>query len=312
MDEPTLIIFSVILAYILDLILGDPTNLPHPIVGFGKIIHISDKKLNKNGKLRLKGAFVALSLCIATYLCFWFLIECSKNINHLIFLVLNTLFLFYGIANKTLIKEGKNVFNSLKTGGIEQGRKQLSRVVGRDTSKLSENQIKTAVLETLSENLSDGVVAPLFYYLLGGIPAMMTYKMINTLDSMIGYKNEKYLRFGWFSARLDDFANLIPARITAFLMALVSFSIRSFIFMIKYGNAHSSPNSGYPESALAGILNCRFGGPNTYNGITVYKDYIGINQRDINKQDLNKTVRINHSVCLIMIILICLKVYLFW
>jgi adenosylcobinamide-phosphate synthase len=309
MDRTTLIIFSIIIAYLLDLFLGDPINIPHPIVGFGKIIHISDKKLNKNGKLRLKGAFVALSLCIATYLSFWFIMECSKKIHFFAFLILNAIFLFYGIANKTLIKEGKNVFHSLKTGGIDQGRKQLSRIVGRDTSKLSENQIKTAVLETLSENLSDGVVAPLFYYLLGGIPAMMTYKMINTLDSMIGYKTEKYLKFGWFAARLDDVANLIPARLTAFIMALVSLSIRSFKFILKYGKAHSSPNSGYPESALAGILNCRFGGPNIYDGNTVSKPYIGINQRDIIQQDLNKTVRINHAVCLIMIILICLKVY---
>jgi adenosylcobinamide-phosphate synthase len=312
MDEPTLIIFSIILAYILDLFLGDPINLPHPIVGFGKIIHVFDKKLNRKGKLRLKGAIVTISLCMATYLSFWFLMEYSKKINLYIFLILNALFLFYGLANKTLIKEAKNVFNSLKTGGIFQGRKQLSRIVGRDTSKLSENQIKTAVLETLSENLSDGVVAPLLYYLLGGIPAMMTYKMINTLDSMIGYKNEKYLKFGWFAARLDDVANLIPARLTAFLMALVSLSIRSFKFIFKYGKAHSSPNSGYPESALAGILNCRFGGPNIYDGINVNKAYIGINQRDINQQDLDKTVRINHSVCLIMIILICLNVYFCW
>jgi adenosylcobinamide-phosphate synthase len=312
MDEPTLIIFSIISAYLLDLLLGDPMKLPHPVVGFGKIIHISDRKLNQNGRLRLKGAFAAITLCIATYFTFWYLMEYSKIINLYLFLILNALFLFYGIANKSLIKEGKNVFNSLITGGIVQGRKQLSRIVGRDVSKLSENQIKTAVLETLSENLSDGVVAPLFYYLLGGIPAIMTYKMINTLDSMIGYKNEKYLKFGWFAARLDDVANLIPARLTAFIMALVSLNIQSFKFILKYGKAHSSPNSGYPESALAGILNCRFGGPNIYDGITVNKAYIGINQRDIIQQDLDKTVRINHSVCLIMVILICLKVYFCW
>jgi adenosylcobinamide-phosphate synthase len=158
--------------------------------------------------------------------------------------------------------------------------------------------------------LSDGVVAPLFYYAVGGLPTMMTYKMINTLDSMIGYKNERYLQFGKFAARLDDVANLIPARLTAFLMVMVTCSKRGLLFILKYGRQHSSPNSGYPESALAGILNCRFGGPNTYQGKLVEKPYIGCESRTIEHKEFQKVMYINHSVTFLSILLISI-IYFF-
>jgi adenosylcobinamide-phosphate synthase len=178
--------------------------------------------------------------------------------------------------------------------------------VGRDTTTLSENQIRTAVFETLSENLSDGVIAPLFYYAIGGLPAMMVYKMINTLDSMIGYKNEKYFYFGKFAARLDDVANFIPARLTAFLMVLVSGKWNLFLFVHQFCNQHASPNSGYPEAALAGIMNCRFGGPNTYHGKIVNKPYIGTNDRKIGNKEIIVVSRINHKTTLLIIIIIAL------
>ncbi len=161
-----------------------------------------------------------------------------------------------------------------------------------------------AVFETLSENLSDGVVAPLFFYAVGGLPAMMAYKMINTLDSMIGYKNEKYLYFGRVAAYIDDAANFIPARITALLMVLVSLSYRGFIFIFRYGRSHISPNAGYPESALAGILNCRFGGAHDYGGELVEKPYIGEMDRKIENSEIKRIAYINHTVCLVTILLI--------
>ena len=187
MDETIILIVSIALAYSLDLLFGDPLWLPHPIVAFGKSISFFEKKLN-NGKHRLfKGAITVVILCGITLFSFYFIMHFAKKLNFWIYAMLNTLFLFYGLANKTLIKECKDVFAALYQNGLEAGRKQIARLVGRDTTQLSENQIKTATLETLSENLSDGVVAPLFYYAIGGIPALMTYKMINTLDSMIAY-----------------------------------------------------------------------------------------------------------------------------
>jgi adenosylcobinamide-phosphate synthase len=160
-----------------------------------------------------------------------------------------------------------------------------------------------AAFETMSENLSDGVIAPLFYYALAGVPGMMAYKMVNTLDSMIGYRSERYEQFGKFAARLDDVANFIPARLTAILMALISGSKRSFQFIMQYGNKHKSPNSGYPEAALAGILNTRFGGPNIYQGVLVDKPFIGCDDRAIEADEIKRVSSVNHRTCFLMIIL---------
>jgi adenosylcobinamide-phosphate synthase len=160
------------------------------------------------------------------------------------------------------------------------------------------------VLETLSENLSDGVIAPLFYYMLAGVPGMLTYKMINTMDSMIGYRSERYEQFGKFAARLDDVVNFIPARLTALLMVVVTFSRRGANFIIRYGHRHKSPNAGFPEAALAGILDLRFGGANIYQGVRIDKPFIGDNKREIQPEEINRVSRINHSTCLLMLALI--------
>ncbi len=304
MEQIELIILPLLLGYILDLIFGDPRKLPHPIVLFGNTISFFTKHLNK-GKYQLtKGALLAFGLATSVYLLFWFLSSNLLLLNKSVYVVFTSIMVFFGLANKSLLQEGFEVFKHLNEKGLEAGRKRLSWIVGRDTSHLSEQEIRLAVLETLSENLSDGVVAPLFYYAIAGVPGMMCYKMINTMDSMIGYKNEKYILFGRFAARLDDVANFIPARFTAFLMVLLSFSYRGFKYIFKYGNAHLSPNAGYPESALAGILNCQFGGAHDYEGKSVYKPFIGENKRTIMNEDINKLTYINHSVCFASILLI--------
>ena len=186
---------------------------------------------------------------------------------------------------------------------LEAGRKQVSRIVGRDTSALSDQEVRTAALETLAENLSDGVIAPLFWYFLLGVPGMLAYKMVNTLDSMIGYRNSRYKDFGCWAARIDDVANYLPARLTALLMVLVSGRWSLLKFVAHYGRMHASPNSGYPEAALAGILNCRFGGPHEYFGETVYKPFIGSNPRSINSDDMRRAIRINRLAEGLMLLL---------
>ena len=181
------------------------------------------------------------------------------------------------------------------------------------TSALSAQEVRTAALETLAENLSDGVIAPLFWLALLGTPGMLTYKMVNTLDSMIGYRTERYKDFGCWSARIDDVANYIPARLTALLMALphaiLNFDFSIFNFIKKNGKNHASPNSGYPEAALAGILNCRFGGPHYYFGELFDKPYIGENDRELTTDDMKKAVRVNRTAEILMVIIIFL-VYL--
>ncbi len=193
---------------------------------------------------------------------------------------------------------------------LDEGRKQVARIVGRDTSALSAQEVRTAALETLAENLSDGVIAPLFWYAVLGVPGMMAYKMVNTLDSMIGYRNERYRQFGCIAARIDDVANYIPARLTALLMILVSGRFSLLRFVGKYGSRHASPNSGYPEAALAGILNCRFGGPHYYFGEEVWKPFIGNNERALTTEDMKKAVCVNRQAEVLMVVLVWLTILL--
>ncbi len=301
---------AVLLAYVLDLLLGDPIRLPHPVVYFGRMIAYCESKLNKGKHRLLKGALSSSLLIALVYASFHILMIGALQVGVWLNALLVTVFFFYGLANKTLITEGVNMFKVLEADGLEAGRRQLSRIVGRDTSQLSEQQIKKAALETMAENLSDGVVAPVFWFALLGIPGMMAYKMINTLDSMIGYKNERYLLYGRAAAYIDDWANFIPARLTAVMMALAGLSLRAFQFIFRFGNKHSSPNAGYPEAALAGLLNVKFGGPNVYHGQLIDKPFIGVNERSLLLSDVFTTSRINHIVCLISVFLSVVVRYL--
>ncbi len=296
-----------IAGYLLDLLFGDPRSWPHPVKGFGWLIAKGTACLNKGPYRFLKGGLLATGLCVGVYAlsdaCLGFLLrEWLPG-----YYILSTLAVFFSLANRSLLQEGKAVFGTLDREGLEAGRKRLSFIVGRDTAELSAQQVRIAVLESMSENLSDGVVAPLLFYMVGGAPAMLLYKMINTLDSMVGYKREPFRLFGRAAARLDDAANFIPARVTAVFMVLVTASRRGWTYIWRYGSAHASPNSGYPEAALAGILDCRFGGPNRYKGILVDKPWIGQQDREIRSGDFQRVVYINHTVTLLTILLIIIK-----
>lgn len=287
----------------LDSIIGDPHSMPHPVRFFGYLIHKSDNTLNNGRSRRTKGIIMALSLIIFVWL-FFHLVNKILISETILFIAFNSICFSFCISNRSLIKEGQKTESFLAKGDIEGAKKQLSTIVGRDTDNLNPGRIRMAILETISENLSDGVVAPLFYFTLGGIPLMMAYKMVNTLDSMVGYKNEKYSDFGWFSAKFDDLANYIPARLTALLIYLVTFKTSVLKFVLKYGRCHSSPNSGYPESAMAGVLDCRLGGPNYYGLKLVTKPYIGMNNRPLTHVDICKGTRINSLVFIISLAII--------
>ena len=229
-------------------------------------------------------------------------------------LFFDTVVVFYCLAGTTLIREVRAVFLALDRS-LEEGRKQVARIVGRDTSELSAQEVRTAALETLAENLSDGVIAPLFWFAILGTPGMLAYKMINTLDSMIGYKTERYKDFGCWAAHIDDIANYIPARLTALLMiggywllAISNWpkakSQKLIAFVRKFGRCHASPNSGYPEAALAGILDCRFGGPHYYFGQLFDKPFIGTNERPLTTEDMKTAVRVNRTAEVLMVLLV--------
>lgn len=303
MDAIPIIILPVLIGWIADMIFGDPIWLPHPVVGFGKIISWGEKKLNRKNRRKLKGAFFSVALILLTFIITFFFIDFLSRIHSYLGVLASSIIVFYCLAGKTLITEVKNTFVAVNKS-VDKGRICISRIAGRDTSQLNPQQIRTAALETLSENLNDGVIAPLFWFMLLGAPGMLAYKMINTLDSMIGYKSERYKDFGCWAARIDDIANYIPARLTSLLMIVVSGRFSVISFVRKYGRRHASPNSGYPESALAGILNCQFGGPNIYFGKTVEKPYIGDNPRILTSEDMRIAVSINRKSEVLMIFLV--------
>jgi adenosylcobinamide-phosphate synthase len=290
----------------MDLLLGDPRHWPHPVKVYGYAIYSGTKWLNRGRYRFLKGMLLTIVLCAFAYLGPYAVLKLLRHGWMPGFYVLSSLGVFFSLAGKNLLDEGQGVFDALDHEGLDAGRRHLSRIVGRETARLTAQQVRIAVLESMSENLSDGVIAPLLFFAVGGVPAMLLYKMINTLDSMIGYKREPYRLFGRFAARLDDVANFIPARVTALLMVLVTASRRGARFVLRYGHAHASPNSGYPEAALAGILGCRFGGPNSYQGVVVVKPYIGTVDRLITHKEFAYVKYINHITALLTVIAIIL------
>lgn len=299
-------LIPLLMGWIADRLFGDPPVLPHPVVGFGKVIAWGEKRLNNGKRRKAKGAYFSISLILLSFLLMYGLLAIHPGLA----VILSAIVVFYCLAGKTLEDEVRQVFVATDRSP-EEGRKQVARIVGRDTSELSPQQVRTAALETLAENLSDGVIAPLFWFLVLGVPGMFAYKMVNTLDSMIGYKNERYKDFGCWAAKIDDIANYIPARLTAVLMVIVSGKPSLFAFVRKQGRNHASPNSGYPEAALAGILDCRFGGPNSYFGKRVDKPYIGERERELTTMDMQRAIEINRRaeigmlLCVIIVLIVC-------
>ena len=315
MNDGLLVILPLLTGWLLDLVLGDPARLPHPIVGFGKAISCFEHRLNHGSNRQLKGAFAAITLIACVFAATWFLrhqlchltlyASTGQAMHYALCIAFDAIIIFYCLAGTTLIREVRQVFLALDRS-LDEGRQQVARIVGRDTSELSAQEVRTAALETLAENLSDGVIAPLFWLAILGIPGILAYKMVNTLDSMIGYKTERYKDFGCWAAHIDDIANYIPARLTALLMIVASGEINLWGFVWRNGRNHASPNSGYPEAALAGILDCRFGGPHYYFGELFDKPYIGENDRELTTADMKKAVSINRTAEILMVILTAL------
>jgi adenosylcobinamide-phosphate synthase len=292
---------SIYAAVLLDAFLGDPYWLPHPVRFIGSYIRVFEAWVLSRGAakspeaLKAAGILLTLSTFILSYGVVFIILNLASSISVILYFICNIIILYTCLAAKCLSGEGIKIYNLLIKGDIAAARKQTSMIVGRDTDSLDEQELTRAVIETVSENASDGVIAPLLYMAIGGAPLAMAYKAINTLDSMVGYKNEKYLYFGWCSAKLDDLANYLPSRITGALISLAALLMRldfinSFKTLKKDGRNHSSPNSGYPEAATAGALGIKLGGTNLYFGKPVYKPTIGEDRRAIEKQDIKRTI----------------------
>ena len=309
-SNPSLLVplSSFLIGWLLDRLFGDPERLPHPVVLFGKMIAKGERMLNL-GKWRvLKGALLAVMLITVVVFATWTMIVVADKVNIYLGMAMRAILVFYCLAGTTLIREVRQVFYAIDSS-LDEGRQQVARIVGRDTSELTDEEVRKAALETLAENLNDGVIAPLFWFAIGGVPAMMGYKMVNTLDSMIAYHSPRYLKFGKAAARIDDIANYIPARLTALLMLIAARRLNLVSFVMKYGPCHASPNSGWPEAALAGILGCRFGGPHKYFGETFDKPYIGKQDKPLTREDMEKAVRINRTAETLGVIIIILLLF---
>lgn len=303
-------IFAFIAGFVLDLLIGDPHFIPHPVRLIGSLISFCDKRLNCDAgynisekKLNLikykRGMLLAFTVIFATFAISVIIILAAYSINLYAGIIAEVVMTWQILATKCLRVESMRVYDALRTDGVDAGRKAVSMIVGRDTSVLDAAGVTRAAVETIAENTSDGVIAPMFYTAIGGPVLGFVYKAVNTMDSMIGYKNDKYMYFGRFAARLDDVVNFIPARISAYLMILAAFiGGRQFdgknayrIFKRDRFN-HASPNSAQTESVCAGALRVRLAGDAVYFGKLVKKKYIGDRLREIEYEDIKRANRL--------------------
>lgn len=309
-------ILSLYIGYITDLIIGDPYSFPHPVKYIGKLIKSVEnfiRKIAKSDKrLKIGGFFLWFVTVGITFIITYEIIRLAR-FNMVVYVIINSIVIYTTLATKCLKDEAKKIYDVLKTGDIKKSRIQLSYIVGRDTENLSEKEIIRATVETVAENTVDGLIAPLFYAFVGacinvgGIslaaPLAMTYKAINTLDSSVGYKNEKYLHIGFASAKIDDIANYIPSRISVILFTIGNLFLRNdykncFKISIRDRKNHKSPNCAFSEGAVAGALGIQLGGTNIYFGETVYKPTIGDKTREIEVQDISRTNKILYATSL--------------
>ena len=299
-------------AFLIDSVMGDPYWLPHPVRLMGKYIKAFEGLVRKITRsdlgLRLMGVLLTSTMVLLAFIAPYVLLLWLRSISTLAFHIANALLLYTCLAPRCLAHEAMKIHKSLEAGNIADSRRLLSYIVGRDTDNLDESCITKATVETVSENSSDGVIAPLFYAFLGGAPLAMAYKAINTLDSMVGYKNDRYLHFGWASAKLDDVANFIPARLTAVFTiasaAMLSMNWKgSLRVFIRDRRNHKSPNSGCPEAAAAGALGVQLGGTSMYFGKPVVKPTIGDELRPLKSEDIKSAIKLMYGAAIIALLL---------
>ena len=326
-------IFAFIAGFVLDLLIGDPHFIPHPVRLIGSLISFLDKRLNCDAgcnisekKLNLikykRGMLLAFTVIFATFAMSVIIIVAAYSINLYAGVIAEAVMTWQILATKCLRVESMRVYDALRTDGVDAGRRAVSMIVGRDTSVLDAAGVTRAAVETIAENTSDGVIAPMLYTAIGGPVLGFVYKAVNTMDSMLGYKNDKYMYFGRFAARLDDVVNFIPARISAYLMIAAAFiGGRQFdgknayrIFKRDRFN-HASPNSAQTESVCAGALRVQLAGDAVYFGKLVKKKYIGDGLREIEYEDIKRANRLMYitaflcellSVAVISLVLILL------
>ncbi|ANF96071.1 adenosylcobinamide-phosphate synthase CbiB [Paenibacillus bovis] len=306
-------------AYMLDRIIGDPRWLPHPVIGMGMAIQRVERMIRSwslpEHRLRAAGIVLPLLIVGGVWLITWTLLLVANRIHPYIGAGLEILLIATTLASKGLKQAGMAVYQDLIRQDWPAARRSLGMIVGRDTDQLDEPEIIRGTVETIAENIVDAVISPLIYALIGGAPLAMAYRAVNTLDSMVGYKNDKYLYLGWASARLDDIANYIPARLTAVVLIGLSGCLRlnapgAWQAVKRDASGHPSPNSGYPEAAVAGALNIRLGGENRYHGVVSHRAYMGIARRCMIPDDIVRTAQLMYWTG--SVIIVCATLLAIW
>jgi len=311
-------LLSIYTGYALDLIIGDPYSFPHPVRFIGKLISFVEKQIRKiatsDKALKIAGFFLWF-VVVGVTLGSTSIVLRLFQFNKITYFLVNFILMYTTLATKCLKDESEKIYKVLKTGDLDKSRIQLSYIVGRDTTNLSEKEIVRATVETVAENTVDGIIAPLFYGFIGGAPLAMAYKAINTLDSTVGYKNDKYYYLGFASAKIDDIANYMPARLGVLLLSIgslfVGFNFKNALKIgIRDRKNHKSPNCAFSEGAVAGALGIQLGGTNVYFGKEVYKPTIGDKKREIEIEDIVRTNKIMYSSSIISIIIFTTFYYL--
>lgn len=291
----------IILAYLLDCIIGDPRSLPHPVIYMGKAIvrleHIIRRFAKNDGQLKRGGVLLPVALVGGAFTATWGLLKLLAWIHPWLAWGAEIWLIATTIATKGLKDAGMDVYRRLAADDLPKAREALGMIVGRDTAHLDEPEIVRGTVETVAENIVDAIVSPLFYAAIGGAPLAMAYRAVNTLDSMVGYKNDKYINLGWASARLDDAANWIPARITAVLLVVSAWIMQldpraAWEAVRRDAKQHPSPNSGYSESAVAGAIGIRLGGFNVYKGIRSFRAYMGEPREELRKDHIRMAAKL--------------------
>lgn len=298
-----------LIGFLLDCIIGDPYWIPHPVRWIGTLISALEKTIRKHMKnLRAGGILLAVIVIAVSTLLPLILIRICRKLHPVCGLIVESICICYLLAARSLQNESMKVYKAAEKGDTEASRKAVSMIVGRDTASLDQAGILRAAVETVAENTSDGVTAPIFYMMLGGAPLGFFYKAVNTMDSMIGYRNEKYADIGRFAAKLDDVLNYIPSRFSALLMIAVCPIFRfdmknAFRIWKRDRRKHASPNSAQTESACAGALHLRLAGDAVYFGELHKKPYIGDNDRPIEPADIRRANRLMYGTSLLMLLL---------
>ncbi|MBN6205476.1 cobalamin biosynthesis protein CobD [Ralstonia pickettii] len=302
-------LISMTLALIIDRIVGDPPNWPHPVRWMGMLIAKLDQYLNQGNHKKWKGILLLIIVSVVVFAATLSISWGAYQLHVLAGIVVEALVIATAIAQKDLGTAALRVYHPLSAGDLEKARHEVSMIVGRDTANLDEKGITRATVETVAESIGDGITSPLFWALIGGAPLAMVYRVVNTCDSMVGYKNERYQDFGWAAAKLDDVLNWIPSRMTGFLMMLTNHipniqKKTAFKHWRIDARKHASPNSGFLEAAVALFLGVQLGGINYYKGVKSVRAYMGRNERMLEVNDILQTIKIMQKAVMTFVVLL--------